>query len=188
MNRNMRVIQIIIMLLTSVVLFVFVTLAWFASISKTEPIVINTGSLIAECHFYQGSDANNDGIIEESEYQEITEGDLVFPNIIPGDQFYFKLSITNQGDVAGFLSIRANGIETNYEQLNNAFSFVFNSPDSETIPFTTGSILLFQNYILGKAESYDFFFTVNISGETENTIEGKYVTIDNFTVDLVQYH
>jgi hypothetical protein len=188
MNRNMRVIQITIMLLSSIVLFVFLTFAWFASLSKTEPIIINTGSLKAECHFYLGIDANDNGIIEENEYEEITEGHLSFSDIIPGDKFTFKLSVTNQGTVAGFLSIKANGIETDYEDLPSYFAFTFTSPFSGNTPLSSGSVVLFQDYVLDAGQTYDFIFSVFISGNTPNEINGKSLTIDNFTVDLIQYH
>lgn len=188
MNRNMRVIQITVMLLSSIVLFVFVTFAWFASLSKTEPIIINTGSLKADCHFYRGIDANQNGTIEETEYQEITEAHLSFPDIIPGDIFTFKLGVTNQGTIAGFLSIKANGIETDYEDLPDYFAFTFSSPFSGNVPLTSGSVVLFQNYVLDEGQNYDFVFSVNISGNAPNDIKGKSLTIDNFTVDLIQYH
>ena len=61
MNRRVRIIQLLLALFFSIVLFIFVAYAWFVTLEKTEPIIINTGSLRADCKFYRGIDSDYDG-------------------------------------------------------------------------------------------------------------------------------
>lgn len=187
MNRKLRVIQLIVMLLFSIVLFIFVAFAWFASVSKTEPIIIETGSLKVECKFYRGFD--DDG---ELEFVEITEAHLVFEKALPGNIYTFKLTVTNIGSVAGNLSIIANGIEASNPGVLDYFYIEFTEPEEETIYLSeddNGSLLLFEDYFLESNTSFDFLFTIHIDGNTSgNDLKEQSLSIENFIVNLVQDH
>ncbi|MDD4000561.1 MAG: hypothetical protein PHX62_06690, partial [Bacilli bacterium] len=154
MNRKFRIIRLLIMLFSTLTLFIFVAFAWYASYEKTEPIVINTGSLKAQCIFYRGIDSNLDGILDENTYEEIEEEDLTFSYVIPGQIYTFKLSIKNAGTVAGFLSVSIADIITDEEELLPYFNVEFSAPTESFIPLSDfqpaeGRLELFIDYVLG---------------------------------------
>lgn len=191
MNRQFRIIQLLLMLVCTIVLFIFVAFAWYISLDKTDPIIINTGSLRADCKFYRGIDSNYDGELDDESFIEITEADLHFVNVIPGQIYTFKLSVTNIGTISGFLSVRMNNIITEDEDLLNYFNVSFVEPTETEIIFSAaedGKLELFNKYILEPETTFDFIFQIKVGNFSGDNFHLKSLTIEHFIVDLIQIH
>lgn len=191
MNRQFRIIQLLLMLVCTIVLFIFVAFAWYISLDKTDPIIINTGSLRADCKFYRGIDSNYDGELDDDSFIEITEADLHFVNVIPGQIYTFKLSVTNIGTISGFLSVRMNNIITEDEDLLNYFNVSFVEPTETEIIFSAaedGKLELFNKYILEPETTFDFIFQIKVGNFSGDNFHLKSLTIEHFIVDLIQIH
>lgn len=191
MNRQFRIIQLLLMLVCTIVLFIFVAFAWYISLDKTNPIIINTGSLRADCKFYRGIDSNYDGELDDESFIEITEADLHFVNVIPGQIYTFKLSVTNIGTISGFLSVRMNNIITEDEDLLNYFNVSFVEPTETEIIFSAaedGKLELFNKYILEPETTFDFIFQIKVGNFSGDNFHLKSLTIEHFIVDLIQIH
>ena len=72
-------------------LFIFVAYAWFVTLEKTEPIIINTGSSPRGLQVLPRHRLRLDGVLDEGAYEEITAAHLHFVNVIPGQIHTFKL-------------------------------------------------------------------------------------------------
>jgi len=191
MNRQFRIIQLLLMLVCTIGLFFFVTFAWYVSLDKTDPIIINTGSLRVECKFYRGIDSNYDGDLDDDSYVEITEADLHFVNVIPGQVYTFKLTVTNIGTVSGFLSVRMNDIFTEEEELLNYFIVSFSEPTETEILLSAaeaGRLELFNKYILEAETTFQFIFQIKVGNISDDKFHLKTMTIEHFIVDLIQVH
>lgn len=191
MNRQFRIIQLLLMLVCTVVLFIFVAFAWYVSIDKTEPIIINTGSLKADCKFYRGLDSDYDGVLDDDSFVEITEANLQFVNVIPGQVYTFKLSVTNIGTVSAFLSVKMENINTEDEEILNYFTVSFDDPITAEITFgeaQAGDLQLFDSYVLDPGITYDFIFQIRVGNFSGNNFDLKSLTVGHFIVELVQMH
>lgn len=191
MNRRVRIIQLLLALFFSIVLFIFVAYAWFVTLEKTEPIIINTGSLRADCKFYRGIDSDYDGVLDEGAYEEITAAHLHFVNVIPGQIYTFKLSVTNIGTVSGFLSVTIDDIFSEEEELMEYFTVSFDVPETADIPLSAsenGRLTLFEYFVLEPENTYDFVFQIRIGNFSGDIFHLKTLTIARFIVDLIQVH
>jgi hypothetical protein len=179
------------MLIATIVLFIFVSYAWYSSLEKSEPIIINTGSLRADCRFFKGIDSDYDGVLDEGSYEEITEAHLSFLMVIPGQIYTFKLSATNTGTTEGFLAINVGDIISDDEELLSYFSVYFTEPTERTVLLSeaeAGNLELFNLYVLEANQSFDFIFQIKVGNITEDKLHLKSLTISHFIVDLIQVH
>ena len=193
MDRRLRIIQLLIMIAMSFVLFLFVAYARFVTLEKTEPIIVNTGSLRAECKFYRGIDADFDGDLDEDDFVEIREANLQFTNVIPGQIYTFKLSVKNTGTVSGFLSVTIDNITSDEQGLLDYFIVSFSSPEEKEIALSgadqNGDLNLFSDYVLAADATFDFIFQIRIDGNLNGSqYHLKSLTIAHFIVDLIQEH
>lgn len=130
MASKTKVILLMLSIILTILLALYSTLAWFKMIETTEPILINTGSLRVESKFYFGVDQNDNGTIEDNEYDEVTEGSLPLYNVIPGNKFYYRITVENKGTIDGFLSISINDIKADVESMLAGFKIKYIDPTS----------------------------------------------------------
>lgn len=130
MASKTKVILLMLSIILTILLALYSTLAWFKMIETTEPILINTGSLRVESKFYFGVDQNGNGTIEDNEYDEVTEGSLPLYNVIPGNKFYYRITVENKGTIDGFLSISINDIKADVESMLAGFKIKYIDPTS----------------------------------------------------------
>lgn len=198
MSSKSRIILLLLTMVLTIVLSIYISFAWFSMIETTDPILINTGSLRVESEFYYGVDANYDGIVDEGQYQKITEGGISFNNIIPGQKYPYRIITRNLGSIPGQLSISINNLEASKDILKG-FNITFNHPtlgltkvsfasaiiDDKGIinlPLLNNDVIVQEN---GKENDiYIFDFVIEVTENITNN-DGSLV-IRNFLINLSQ--
>src|SRR5690554_1300747 len=115
--------KIILSIMTVIVfmLTISVTYAWFTNVETSQPIIIKTGSLTADFHFYQK--LNDD-------YQEVTEK-LNFNNAIPGEIYEFRIVVSNEGTIDGNLTFVIDEILFSNQEILSGFKLSFYNPQTK---------------------------------------------------------
>jgi hypothetical protein len=204
MRGKARVIQLGLMIISTAILLVFVTFAWFATIEKTDPIIITTGTLKIESHFYKGIDSNLDGILDKvmdndtlvDHYEEVTEEGLIFDNVIPGQIYTFRFTFKNNGSIDGVLSVDALDIIDNFNLLKNfkvdekRFYYPSGDPlntftDNNEFPILFSSYKLKGKDLSTELDEMIFIFKIKI-GNFGNSESPRSLTVNHFMVELVQ--
>lgn len=193
MNGKSKVVLLILTMVLTVVLLMYMTYAWFDMVKETNPIIIQTGTLRLESSLYYAYDSNDNGTIEESEYEEVLEGGLEFTRIIPGEKYYFRIYTKNIGTIPGYLSISINDLSATKESLLQGFCVVFQDPksvDEITVislhDHNNYKIQLFENVKLVKNEFFTFDFTLEATELITSQVKGETLTITNFLIRLDQ--
>lgn len=188
MRNKAKVIRLFIMFTFSLITLITVTFAWFIAIDKTDPIIIKSGTLKVSASLYIGLDTDEDGNVEESEYS-IVEEPINLTNVLPGNIYYFKLEIENLGSVPGHLSVDAINIIYSDDIMKNTFKFDFVNPKSseeETLFIFDEEINLFENFVINKESSLQFYFKI-IGDEIINTdMQGHSLKLSSFLITLDQ--
>ena len=188
MRNKAKVIRLFIMFTFSLITLITVTFAWFIAIDKTDPIIIKSGTLKVSASLYIGLDTDEDGNVEESEYS-IVEEPINLTNVLPGNIYYFKLEIENLGSVPGHLSVDAINIIYSDDIMKNTFKFDFVNPKSseeETLFIFDEEINLFENFVINKESSLQFYFKI-IGDEIINTdMHGHSLKLSSFLITLDQ--
>lgn len=188
MRNKAKVIRLFIMFTFSLITLITVTFAWFIAIDKTDPIIIKSGTLKVSASLYIGLDTDEDGNVEESEYS-IVEEPINLTNVLPGNIYYFKLKIENLGSVPGHLSVDAINIIYSDDIMKNTFKFDFVNPKSseeETLFIFDEEINLFENFVINKESSLQFYFKI-IGDEIINTdMQGHSLKLSSFLITLDQ--
>ncbi|MCK9470984.1 MAG: hypothetical protein M0Q88_04445 [Bacilli bacterium] len=188
MRNKAKVIRLFIMFTFSLITLITVTFAWFIAIDKTDPIIIKSGTLKVSASLYIGLDTDEDGNVEESEYS-IVEEPINLTNVLPGNIYYFKLEIENLGSVPGHLSVDAINIIYSDDIMKNTFKFDFVNPKSseeETLFIFDEEINLFEDFVIYKESSLQFYFRI-IGDEIINTdMQGHSLKLSSFLITLDQ--
>ena len=188
MRNKAKVIRLFIMFTFSLITLITVTFAWFIAIDKTDPIIIKSGTLKVSASLYIGLDTDEDGNVEESEYS-IVEEPINLTNVLPGNIYYFKLEIENLGSVPGHLSVDAINIIYSDDIMKNTFKFDYVNPKSseeETLFIFDEEINLFENFVINKESSLQFYFKI-IGDEIINTdMQGHSLKLSSFLITLDQ--
>ena len=188
MRNKAKVIRLFIMFTFSLITLITVTFAWFIAIDKTDPIIIKSGTLKVSASLYIGLDTDEDGNVEESEYS-IVEEPINLTNVLPGNIYYFKLEIENLGSVPGHLSVDAINIIYSDDIMKNTFKFDFVNPKSseeETLFIFDEEINLFEDFVIYKESSLQFYFKI-IGDEIINTdMQGHSLKLSSFLITLDQ--
>ncbi|MFA7435340.1 MAG: hypothetical protein WC006_03125 [Bacilli bacterium] len=188
MRNKAKVIRLFIMFTFSLITLITVTFAWFIAIDKTDPIIIKSGTLKVSASLYIGLDTDEDGNVEESEYS-IVEEPINLTNVLPGNIYHFKLEIENLGSVPGYLSVDAINIIYSDDIMKNTFKFDFVNPKSseeETLFIFDEEINLFEDFVIYKESSLQFYFRI-IGDEIINTdMQGHSLKLSSFLITLDQ--
>ena len=189
MRSKAKVIKLTIMLIVTAITFIMVTFAWFIAIDKTDPIIIESGTLRVNANLYIWKDNNQDGLIQESEYVEVTDEINNLTNVLPGSVYYFKLTMENEGSVPGQLTVDIINIEYSDEIMHNAFKIDFLDPvaNEETEKYIVGEDLnVFRDYVVGKESIFLFYFKIVGDESISSDMAGEYLRLTSFLVTLNQ--
>lgn len=174
MNYRAKVIKLSLMLIAMVITLITVTFAWFMVVNKSEPIIIKTGTLRVNATLYY---------VDEEE-TEVGSSGIIIADIIPGKEFLFKLSITNNGSIPGSLTVKIMNIIYSEEFMDGVFEIRYG--DDETKPISGEEMLLFEEYFLTEKTTYDFFFTVIATGNITSDMISEYIILSKILVQLDQ--
>lgn len=190
MKNKARVIKLSIMLIVTFITLIMVTFAWFIAIDKTDPIIIESGTLRVKADLYIHNDINNNGQVDEGEYI-LADKPISIVNVVPGSVFHFKLEIENLGSVPGNLTIDIIGIEySDEEKMGSLFEVEFIDPKNEldliTKPISGEEINLFIDKRIEKSSIFTFHFQI-VSGQNINDeIAGHWLKLSSFLITLNQ--
>lgn len=160
--RKKELISILIFILSLVALLTTSIYAWFSLVEKTQPIIIYSGSVNVIIELYQ---------IEDEEETPINN--LVVNNFVPGDIYYFKLKLINQGSLDTNLEISFEFNQTS-AHLKPYAEFKFQSGDKTNLGnvlFSTNSYLYDEGQLAGtdrdnrEIENYssvEYYFQIEI--------------------------
>lgn len=189
MKKHARVMLLSIMFLAVLVLTAQVSFAWLSRIEKSAPIIIETGTLKLNSTLY---------VLDDDEYKLISSSIINFEQVTPGKQYSFKAIFKNEGTVDGILTFSINNVFSGVAKTLENFQINYlnpttMSPISITLNNNTnGSILLFENYLIGDKyelnNTFEFYFTLSILDSLDSSSKGDVVTIENFLARIVQYH
>lgn len=184
MNNKAKVIKLLLILVPTIISIIVITFAWFMVITKTDPIIIRSGTLRVEANLYYEDD--------DGEYVEITES-ITFSNIIPGAVFKFKLTMKNAGSIDGHLMVDILSIVFSDEIIEEAFELCYIDPSDKTvppeeklIPIDQSSLKLFKEYKLDSQEEFDFYFCVRGTEIITQEMQGMYLKLTSFLITLDQ--
>jgi uncharacterized repeat protein (TIGR01451 family) len=176
------------MMIMTLILSVVVSYAWFIMIKRTEPIVIQTGSLTTLCTFYYGIDSNYDGVLDDGAYEEIMTENITFSNTAPGQVYTYKIVIKNTGSIPGFLNVTMNDIIATTPSMIDGFSLSFQNPLPKQFNQIDSNLTLFSDYILNENTTFDFVFQIRVKDTVSSALRFESLTIKHFTISLNQIH
>lgn len=187
--KKTAIVRILLFVLTLVSFLGSAVFAWSTFVQRTQPIMFYSGRLNVDAKLYKLIDLNYDGIDEDNVYEEVTES-FVFTRLVPGQIFSFKIEMTNQGTIPGFLKL---------EMLMNELSDsdIFEYIELRYIDIETEemieenldySMMFFQNKDLnpGSSNTYTFYFQMKVKGELGNNFKSVDLVIEKFIITLDQ--
>ncbi len=163
--------------ITTLVVVVF---AWFNFSSRTPPIIINLGELKLEAKLY------NDDTDEE-----ITSA-LHFYNLVPGDEFDYRLELKNIGNLAGILNATFTFGASDESLLEYGLFKLSNETEARTfeIDYQIAEMTLIPYDALDDDTLVIILFKVKISPDLElsNLLEetSNYLILEKITITLQQ--
>lgn len=185
MGGKSKIILLSLTMLLTIVLTIFITFAWFDMINETKtPIIINTGSLRLKSDLYY---------LEDEEYIHLETGGIDFEGVIPGEEIVFKIDSINNGNVKGYLNLKINIVNSNYEFLK-CFNVKYIDPsDSNKTEKIVGldtimqnNKIIFTNVFLDAQKVLEFNFTISVNQNMTSAFSGEVLTIQNFILNLNQ--
>ena len=180
------------MILFMVVLSVFsiVTYAWIIATCKSDPIIVESGTLTVTSNFFIADDDNKDGILNPgSTYTAITTGGLSFDNAIPGETYTYRLAIKNTGNTDGFLTLKVNDIIATNPALLNLLSLHYTNPittSSVELDLDSLTLDLFKDHTLIAGQTLILNFTIHIKPTINDNLQNESIAIGHFEVILNQ--
>lgn len=180
------------MILFMVVLSVFsiVTYAWIIATFKSDPIIVESGTLTVTSNFFIADDDNKDGILNPgSTYTAITTGGLSFDNAIPGETYTYRLAIKNTGNTDGFLTLKVNDIIATNPALLNLLSLHYTNPittSSVELDLDSLTLDLFKDHTLIAGQTLILNFTIHIKPTINDNLQNESIAIGHFEVILNQ--
>jgi uncharacterized repeat protein (TIGR01451 family) len=170
------------------VLVALFSYAWIIATFKSDPIIVETGTLDLDYTLSIANDTNHDGILDGG-YVEITAGGLTFNEVTPGMVYTYRLELTNLGSINGHLDISIQDILPSSVGMNQALIIKYINPVT-SLPVETlldsSTETLFQNYVLISTGSLIFDFTITINPELGNINQSESILISYFELRLDQ--
>jgi hypothetical protein len=195
MTRKSKLVLLLLAMILTAVLTTYISFAWFSLSQSTKPIIITTGSLRVSTHFYVGVDENHDGVLDNNQYDEVTEGGISFTNVIPGQIFTFRLVAVNEGTTDGTLEIIMNDIETTDINLLKGFTLYYINPTDDSVVnislenYKNNKFNMFEGYNLsGYGDGLIFEFKLIANELISANLQTDVLMINNYIVNLVQVH
>lgn len=181
MTNKVRVIQLSLMIFLTIILIISITFAWFMIIKKTDPIIVNTGSLHTSAKLYYKND--------NEVYEEIVAGGIKFTNVVPGETYDYKIVVNNLGTIAGSLDINLYEVLTTHPDLMTGFTINYLNPltnENISMIISNDNLNIFSNYVLDSNNSFDFYFSVVVTDVVSSIYCNESLTITSFVIRLDQ--
>ncbi|MDY0346809.1 MAG: hypothetical protein RBQ70_03980 [Acholeplasma sp.] len=188
--KQRGVLQSLIVFSLVLALFSLATYAWIIATFKSDPIIVESGTLTVEAQLFEAADLNQDGILDAGPvYTEITTGFMIFANVIPGQTYTYRITVTNTGSTNGYLTIKANDIIPSNSELYNLLQLnyinpVTSSPTSLNLDAET--FTMFSDYELAASAQFSLDFTIYIKPTINNALQDEYISIGHFEIILNQ--
>lgn len=183
------VIRIVLFLLTLISFLTTTVFAWSTFVQRTQPIMFYSGRLSVEAKLFQLVDPNYDGIDLDDEYVEITES-YEFTKLVPGQVFSFKIEVTNNGNIPGYLKLAMFINDVASSQFLDVMELSYENPETNDLIVNSLSYenLFFQNKYLvsGVQNKYTFYFKLHVKPELGNSLKSQGLIIEKFVVTLDQ--
>lgn len=188
--KHFTLIKSLILFVVVLTVFSVVTYAWIIATFKSEPIIVESGTLSVTANFFIGDDDNKDGTLNPgSTYTAITAGGLSFDNAIPGETYTYRLTIKNTGNTDGFLTLMVNDIIATNPALLNLLSLHYATPittASVELDLDSPTLSLFKDHTLVAGQTLTLDFTIHIKPTINDNLQNESITIGHFEVILNQ--
>ncbi|MDY0211166.1 MAG: hypothetical protein RBQ91_07180 [Acholeplasma sp.] len=187
--KKIHLIMSSLVLIAILILLSTVIYGWIISTFRSEPIIVESGSLTMDSAFYIGSDTDKDGVLDEQLYTLITEAGITFNAAMPGEIYTYKLEITNTGSTTGYLSIKANDVLPSIESLYNLLSVKFTDPKTllpVELDLNAASIELFNDYLMSSNQTLSFVFQIYVKPSLDYSVQNESISIGYFELTLNQ--
>lgn len=188
MNNRAKVIKLSIMFIVTAITVITITFAWFVAMNRTDPVIIESGTLRVNALLYYGEDEDDSGVVEEDEYRLVEEG-ISLTNVIPGKEYLFKLEIENEGSVPGHLSINIINIIFSNIIMEDKFEVKFLDPQTSierALVIDDLELLIFEEYVLTEETSFNFYFSIVGTKDLSSEMAYEYIKLSSFLVRLDQ--
>jgi hypothetical protein len=188
MTKQRKLMFILSIIISIVMLSASFVIAWSLINFETEPIIIQTGTLEADVTFFQANDTNLDGILDGG-FTEITEGNILFATLIPGQIYTFRLIIENIGSIDGELKLSIFEVISSQNDLLDSLDIKYINPittNLEIIAINSANITLFEDYVLQSSDTLTFDFTIEVKTTLNSLLSNEQITISAFEVRLDQ--
>lgn len=132
-----------------------IAFAWYTNAVGFRNISISSANVASTLTVYNGYDWDNDGILDDMEIPFDTENpiydstkaqenkyvDLIFENVMPTKVYSWKLDLSNQGDVDGFIEYKINNSLLSLDWIKT-FKFTITKFNTrETLDIVTGEVI-----------------------------------------------
>lgn len=194
-----------ILLFSLLTLLIAASFAWFISFNnQIENILVTTGNIQMSAKLYQMSDFNLDGIldVDENGNNIATEiSSINISNMNPGEQYTYRLDVTNAGNIDGSLSLTLSDFSGS---LSDVLYIDVINPSGVQKKFLynfTQNLLIFDKFSLIINETDNILFKIKFATVSElnnnsipfnNSLEGlnyyksKQLNISKLTLTLTQ--
>lgn len=176
-NKRIRKIQIFVILLTSFLMFGSVTFAWYAKVEQTDIIKIESASLKVDAKLYFAGNDNSNPF-------NLVSDQLAINEILPGEVFYFKLIVKNEGTIKGNLSVKIGEVIPSLNLDSGLFTYIVDDTVTD-IDFINDNILL-NSKELDVLEVYEFYFQIGASGLMTEEYQGESLRINSIIIKIDQ--
>lgn len=192
MKKMSKITLLIIAMMLTMVLTIYITFAWFDLTKETKPIIINTGSLRLDSKLFFGIDTNYDGVLDDNQYTEVTEGGIEFTNVTPGQIYTFKMFVQNKGTIPGELSITINDLTYVDQDILQGFSLEYKNPQTQEVVIkgfdeaVDNDLMMVDKFLLDKQEIIEIDFQIRITSKVGNNNQNEKLIITNYVITLNQ--
>lgn len=192
MKKMSKITLLIIAMMLTMVLTIYITFAWFDLTKETKPIIINTGSLRLDSKLFFGIDTNYDGVLDDNQYTEVTEGGIEFTNVTPGQIYTFKMFVQNKGTIPGELSITINDLTYVDQDILQGFSLEYKDPQTQEVVIkgfdeaVDNDLMMVDKFLLDKQEIIEIDFQIRITSKVGNNNQNEKLIITNYVITLNQ--
>jgi len=191
-KKMSKITLLIIAMMLTMVLTIYITFAWFDLTKETKPIIINTGSLRLDSKLFFGIDTNYDGVLDDNQYTEVTEGGIEFTNVTPGQIYTFKMFVQNKGTIPGELSITINDLTYVDQDILQGFSLEYKNPQTQEVVIkgfdeaVDNDLMMVDKFLLDKQEIIEIDFQIRITSKVGNNNQNEKLIITNYVITLNQ--
>lgn len=175
-----QIVFLIITIITTILLLTSITYAWLILYEKSNPILVVSGSLDLKSNLYL---INADNTLEPISTKNED-------NVVPGQEFLYKLDLTNGGTTDGLLNIKFNFEFTEEDNKDKVFLKVATNQELTTgIKYDSSidnEITILTDQEIASGSEFVIYFKISFSGLLENILDENYIYLSQIHITLNQ--